>query len=74
MGFGFFSQSSSSDFCRRLPAGDLPAAVLVVVDPPGFDFLLRVRQVGKPVFVEALVSEAAVETFDESVLVGLGNC
>ena len=60
----------SRDLRRRLPARHLPPSVLVVVDPPGLNLFLGVGQADKPIFVEALVTEAAVEALDESV--GLG--
>jgi hypothetical protein len=41
---------------------------VVVVASPDFDFRSRIDQIGEPVLVEALVAEAAVETFDEGVL------
>ena len=43
----------------------------IVVDPPGFDSLLRFRQRPEPLRVEAFVTESAVEAFDEAVLHGL---
>ena len=36
-------------------------AHLVVIDPPAFDGLPRIVQSEKPVFVEALLAELAVE-------------
>lgn len=36
----------------------------VVVDAPAFDLRLRIHQVQKPVLVQTLVAEFAVETFD----------
>ena len=41
---------------------------LVVVPSPDFDLLLRVGQVRKPIRIEALVSELAVEALDLTVL------
>ncbi len=43
-------------------------ALLVVLPPPLFDFGFCVLHVEKPVQVEALASESAVERLDESVL------
>ena len=40
----------------------------VVVDSPGFDNAAGVGQVGEPVFVEAFISEFAVEGLDKGVL------
>jgi hypothetical protein len=44
-------------------------ADLVVVDPPSLDRAPRVLESREPVPVEALVSELAIETLDERVLV-----
>ena len=40
----------------------------VVVDPPFFDDLARLLEVGEEVFVEALVAQSAVEALDEAIL------
>jgi hypothetical protein len=41
---------------------------LVVVAPPGLDLLPRVGQIEKPVLVQTLVAELAVEALDEAIL------
>jgi hypothetical protein len=43
-------------------------SVGVVVDPPFFDDLARLLDVGEQVFVEAFVAQAAVEALDEAIL------
>jgi hypothetical protein len=43
-------------------------SVCVVVDPPVFDDLACLLEVVEQVLVKALVTQAAVEAFDESVL------
>ena len=43
-------------------------SVGIVVDPPFFDDLARVLEIGEQVFVEALVAQATVEAFDEAIL------
>lgn len=43
-------------------------SVGVVVDPPFFDDLARLFEVGEQVLVEALVAQAAVEALDEAIL------
>lgn len=43
---------------------------VVVVDPPSFDLLPGVVQTQKPVDVQALVPERAVERFDERIVGG----
>ena len=45
-------------------------SVGVVVDPPFFDELARLVEVGEQMFVEALVAQAAVEALDEAILHG----
>ncbi len=42
-------------------------AHLVVVDPPRLDLCARIVEIEKPVLVEALVAELAVERFDEGI-------
>jgi hypothetical protein len=42
-------------------------SVGVVVDPPFFDDLTRLLEVGEQVLVEALVAQPAVEALDDSV-------
>src|ERR1700722_11488385 len=42
----------------------------VVVDPPFFDDLSRLVEIGEQVLVEALVAETAIETLDEARWVG----
>jgi hypothetical protein len=46
---------------------------LVVVFSPELDVLLRVGKVHKPVLIEALVPQPAVEALDVAVLRGLGG-
>src|SRR5215468_206446 len=41
---------------------------LVVIDPPRLDPRARIVEVEKPVLVEALVTELAVERFDEGIV------
>ena len=41
---------------------------LVVVLPPGLDFLPRLHQAHKPVLVQALIAKLTVEAYDESIL------
>src|SRR5262249_56004223 len=41
---------------------------LVVIDPPRLDPRARIVAVEKPVLVEALVTELAVERFDEGIV------
>ena len=43
-------------------------SVGVVVDPPFFDDRPCLAEVGEHVLVETLVSQAAVEAFDEAIL------
>ena len=43
-------------------------SVGVVVDPPFFDDLARLLEVGEQMFVEALVAQSAVEALDEAIL------
>jgi hypothetical protein len=43
----------------------------IVVDPPCFDDATRHRQPPEHMFVQAFVAEAAVEAFDEGVLLWL---
>lgn len=43
-------------------------SVFVVVDPPFFDDLPRLLEVGEQVIVEALVAEPAVEALHEAIL------
>jgi len=42
--------------------------LLVVIEPPGFDFSSCVRQTGKPVRIQAFIAQATVEALDISVL------
>ncbi len=46
----------------------------VVIDPPFFDDLSGLRQVGEEVLVEALVAQSAIEALDEAVLGRLARC
>src|ERR687890_224724 len=43
-------------------------SLFVVIGPPLFDLSLRVCQVYKPVRIQALLPEPAVETLDEGIL------
>src|SRR6202012_2480597 len=43
-------------------------SVGVVVDPPFFDDLSRLVEIGEQVLVETLVAQTAVEAFDKAVL------
>ena len=52
----------------REPVEARVRSVGVVVDPPFFDDLARLVEVGEQVFVEALVAQAAVEALDEAIL------
>jgi hypothetical protein len=45
----------------------------IVVYAPALDDLARVRQAEEPVFVQALVAEAAVEALDVGILVRLAR-
>ena len=47
--------------------------LVVVVDAPRFDLCLRVVEIDKPFFVQALVAELAVEALDETVFHGLAG-
>ena len=49
-------------------------SVCVVVDPPFFDDLARLLEVGEQVFVEALIAQAAVEAFDKAILHRFAGC
>ena len=41
---------------------------VILIPPPAFDRLLRVRQAGEPLGAQAFLSEPAVKAFDERVL------
>jgi hypothetical protein len=56
-------------WCESVEARVRP--VCVVVDPPFFDDLARLLEVGEQVFVEALIAQAAVEAFDNPFRIGL---
>ena len=43
-------------------------SVGVVVDPPVFDDLTRLVEIGEQVFVKTLVAQASVEALDEAIL------
>ena len=49
-------------------------SVGVVVDPPFFDDLTRLVEVGEQVLVETLVAQSAVEAFDEAILHRFARC
>ena len=49
-------------------------SVGVVVDPPFFDDLARLVEVGEQVLVEALVAQSAVEALDEPILHRFAGC
>ena len=49
-------------------------SVGVVVDPPCFDDLAGLVQVGEQMLVEALVPQSAVEALDEAILHRLARC
>lgn len=49
-------------------------SVGVVVDPPFFDGLARLVEVGEQVLVEALLTQSAVEALDESILHRFARC
>ena len=58
--------SSKLVWCEPVEARVGPLAV--VVDPPIFDDLPRLSQVGEQRLVQEFVSEPTVKTFDEAVL------
>jgi hypothetical protein len=44
---------------------------LVVIPPPGFDFLSCILQADEPILIQAFIPELPVEALDESILDGL---
>ena len=46
----------------------------VVIMPPGFNLLLGIREIFKPVFIQAFISELAIEGLYKSVLSRLPWC
>ena len=58
-------------FDRREPVEARVRSVGVVVDPPFFDDLTRLIEVGKQVLVQALVAQSAVKAFDEGIIVAV---
>jgi len=46
---------------------------LIIVEPPAFDDLPRFGQAAEQMFVQALVAQAAVETFDKGILDGFAG-
>src|SRR5215472_1202106 len=55
-------------FFRRAICQAAVRALLIVVDPPCFDLAPGIGQILKPVRIQALVAEPAIETLDETVL------
>ena len=47
---------------------------VVVVVPPGFQFLTGMSEAGEDRLVQELVAQASIEALDEPVLVGLARC
>ena len=41
---------------------------MVVVEAPGLDFSAGMGQVGKPVVIQALVADSAIEALGEAIL------
>ncbi len=59
--------------CWRQVGQRTMRALGVVLDTPGFDRRLRVRQRQEPVFVQALIAQSSIETFHVGVLVRLAG-
>ena len=45
-------------------------SVFIVFDAPVLDFLLCISQAQEPVYVQTLISKAAIERFDERIIRG----
>ena len=48
-------------------------AALIVVEPPGFNDLLRLHYRGKLVYVQTLVSQSVVKGFNKGILHGFAG-
>src|SRR6202051_1553910 len=66
--FAFHICIARCKFLRCQVAQSAMWSHLVVIDPPAFDGLPRIVQSEKPVFVEVLLAELAMEAFDVAVL------
>jgi hypothetical protein len=72
--FAFHICIAGCEFFRCQVAQGAVWTHLVVIDSPAFDGLPRIVQSEKPVLVEALLAELAMEAFDVAVLHRSAGC